>query len=1374
MAMPDPQPNRAVTDRNLLFGILALQMDFIGRDALVAAMNSWVLDKARPLAQILLDQGALAAADYELLEGFVQRHLEKHGQHIERSLAPLSAPETIGAELEPIADHELDAGLAQLPDAPAAVHGSPSTADRAGSSGARFQILRPHASGGLGEVFVARDGDLNREVALKEIQARHADSPQNRARFVREAEVTGGLEHPGIVPVYALGQYPDGRPYYAMRFIRGTSLKQAIERYHNPPPSPPLRGRRAGRQGVQRNLELRQLLGHFIAVCNAIAYAHNRGVVHRDLKPSNIMLGEFGETLVVDWGIAKVLACPEPQGRGQDSTCQFPLPLSSSDSELTHTGQALGTPAYMSPEQAAGRHDQLGPASDIYSLGATLYHLLTGRTPFARSPTSDVLTQVKRGDFPQPRRVKRQVPPALEAICLRAMALQPQARYPSAKALADDLEHWLADEAVTAHVERWPERLERWARHHKGWVWGMAAMVAVALTVAIAGWRVKEAKERQTNEQELRGIAEDERREADKQRQRADRFLYFSRIDLAGRAWHEAHITRMDELLEQTRPEHTGAEDLGGFERDYLLRLRQASLLTLKEHTGEVVSVAFSPDGRRLASASRDHTVKVWDVRTGEASLTFKEHTSDLYGVAFSPDGQHLASASGDGTVKIWDPRTGHVALTLKHTGPVRGVAFSPDGQRLATSTQDGTVKVWNAQTGEEALSFKRHTDAVGTVAFSPDGQRLASASSDQTVKLWDARTGKELLILKGHTSYVYSVAFSPDGQRLASASADRTVKLWDARTGKERLTLKAHTNVVNSVAFSPDGQRLASASADWTIKVWDARTGQETLTLKGHTSFAQSVAFSPDGQRLASASSDETVKLWDARTGQESLTLAGHSGPVTSAAFSPNGQRLASASHDLTVKVWDVRTGRETLTLKGHTGPVRGVAFSPDGQRLASASEDNTLKVWDAGTGQESLTLKGHTGFVYCVAFSPDGQRLASASEDNTVKVWDAGTGEETLTLTGHTGPVISLMFSPDGQRLASASFDRTVKVWDARTGGEILTVVGHTNGVRSVAFSPDGQRLASAGEDRTVKVWDAHTGEEMLTLNGHADIVRSVAFSPDGQRLASASFDQTVKVWDARSGLEAVTLTGHTARVYSVAFSPDGQRLASASSDRMVKLWDATPLSESSEQQLQALSYFRFVAETVVLKGDMIQHIRQTPTLSEPARKQALAFANDYREIPARLNEASWSVVRFHWARPGAYPLALRQAEAAYRNEPGNGLLLTTLGAAQYRNSQYDAALKTLTESEKLNAAGNNDHSLPADLAFLAMTQFQLDKKTDAVSTLSRLRELMKELPFDRDAEEITQEAENLVDPNGDEQVQDEEVPHRKCPAVTSSATE
>ena len=465
-------------DRDLLFGLLALQTNLIDSTALVAAFHDWTSDKSRPMGAILETRGTLNSSRRALIEALVEEHLAQHEDDPRQSLAALSSIGSTRRGLAEVPDAELHVSLAhvseawetQVPDAdrPGVVKGPTST-------GSRFRILRPHAKGGLGVVSVALDEELGREVALKEIQDRHADHPESRARFVLEAEITGGLEHPGIVPVYGLGHYAEGRPYYAMRFIRGDSLHDAIKRFHADESLKADPG--------ERTLALQKLLRRFLDVCDAIDYAHSRGVLHRDLKPGNVMVGNYGETLVVDWGLAK------PMGRSESATQERPLaPSSASGSAATIAGTAVGTPAYMSPEQAVGDLDALGPRSDVYSLGATLYALLTGRAPFEGTDVSDVLKKVQRGEFPAPRAVRPEVPRPLEAACLKAMALRPEDRYPSPRALADDLEHWLADEPVSAWREPRSIRLRRWVRRHPRLVSGGAAgvLMALAATAALA------------------------------------------------------------------------------------------------------------------------------------------------------------------------------------------------------------------------------------------------------------------------------------------------------------------------------------------------------------------------------------------------------------------------------------------------------------------------------------------------------------------------------------------------------------------------------------------------------------------------------------------------------------------------------------------------------------------------------------------------------------------------------------------------------------------------------------------------------------------------------------------------------------------------
>ncbi len=462
--------------KNLLFGLLAMQIGLVTQEALLGAFRVWIHDKSKDLADLLIDRGHFDRADRDAIDILVAHHLGRHGGDAAKSLSSLSAEQTLRRKLADLGDSDVEASIAFVRTASTEADFDRTATQSVGAAtaeGQRFRILRGHAQGGLGAVYVALDAELNREVALKQILEDHADDEDSRQRFVVEAEVTGGLEHPGIVPVYGLGTYADGRPYYAMRLIRGDSLKQVIRQFHEDP--------ELNRYPGLRSLRLRALLRHFIDVCNAIHYAHSRGVLHRDIKPSNIVIGKFGETLVVDWGLAKATGHSDPQAGEQTL-----IPASSGDSAETLPGSALGTPPYMSPEQAIGNIAGLGPASDVYSLGATLYHILCGAAPFGGDDVAAIIQGVIRGDFPRPRMRKPSIDVALEAVCLKAMARLPHERYMSAKALADDVERWMADEPVSAFRDSRARRTARWSRRHAAIVTGGGAILLSA-AVAMAG-----------------------------------------------------------------------------------------------------------------------------------------------------------------------------------------------------------------------------------------------------------------------------------------------------------------------------------------------------------------------------------------------------------------------------------------------------------------------------------------------------------------------------------------------------------------------------------------------------------------------------------------------------------------------------------------------------------------------------------------------------------------------------------------------------------------------------------------------------------------------------------------------------------------------
>jgi eukaryotic-like serine/threonine-protein kinase len=1024
----------------------------------------------------------------------------------------------------------------------------------------RYHILSVLGEGGGGVVYLAQQNHpIKRRVALKVIKP-GMDSKQVIARFEAERQALALLDHPNIAHVFDAGATDLGRPYFVMEFVKGIPVTQFCD---------------------QSKLSLQDRLRLFIPLCHAIQHAHQKGIIHRDIKPSNVLVmldDEAPTPKIIDFGVAKALHQPLT-----DRTM------------VTLQGQFVGTPEYMSPEQAEISNLDVDTRTDIYSLGVLLYEILTGCTPFdpkdLRSkgyaemqriireqdpikPSTRLTTlggkleDIARRRSATADQLRKSVRDDLDWIVMKAMEKDRARRYSTAHDLAEDLERHLSNEPVLARPPSKVYRFQKMVRRNKGLFAAVAVVVAVlVLGVIVSSWQAVLATQAKRAE---------------------SRLLYIANMTLAQQAWEQNNVGRVRQLLDETAtyPER-------GFEWYYWQRQKHLELKALRGHSAWVSSVAFSPDGHRIVTGSGDQTAKVWDVASGKELFTFRGHSAPVVSVAFSPDGQWIATGSRDQTAKVWEANTGKELVTLKgHSTWIWSVAFSPDGQQIVTGSYDRTAKVWETTTGKELFTLKGHDAEISSVAFSPpDGQRIITGSGDQTAKVWDAANGKELFTLKGHSDWVSSVAFSSDGQRIITGSGDQTAKVWDAASGRELLTLKGHSSGINSVAFSPDGQRIATGSRDQTTKIWEASTGKELFTLKGHDAEISSVAFSPpDGQRIVTGSVDQTAKVWEATTDKELLTLKGHSAAVLSGAFSPDGQRIVTGSVDQTAKVLEAATGKELLTLKGHNSIIESAVFSPDGQRIVTGSYDETAKVWEAATGKELLTFKGHDSGISSVAFSSDGQRIVTGTldETGTTKVWEATTGKELVTLKGHSSGINSVAFSPNGQRIVTGSWDHTAKVWEASTGKELFTLIGHSDGILSVAFSPDNQRIITGSVDKTAKVWDATNGSDLFTLKGHTSVIPSVAFSPDGQRIVTGSYDRTAKVWEAASGKELLTLKGHSAGILWMAFSPDGHRIVTGSDDQTAKVWEAASVEQVASWHKEE----QMVAESLAMQ----QHERVT----------------------------------------------------------------------------------------------------------------------------------------------------------------------------------
>ncbi|MEP6820962.1 MAG: protein kinase [Chthoniobacterales bacterium] len=1100
------------------------------------------------------------------------------------------------------------------------------------------QILEEIGRGGMGRVLEAVAKPLQRSVAVKVL----LDRRKGERRFVREARITGQLEHPSVVPVHELGVDEEGRVFYTMKLVKGVTLRQILQDLA------------AKKPDTLRNYALPALLTVFQKACDAVAFAHAQSapIIHRDLKPDNIMVGNYGEVLVMDWGAAKILrgsAPPEVDAEDFDYFEESPSDITTDEIPFaTRPGLAMGTPGYMAPEQARGEAAAADERTDIFALGAILYSLLTLESPVplgtkeahrfkeqantgedvAEKFAASVLPLLDRGSE-RPRLGHlpgRAIPNSLVAVVLKAMALDSALRYAKVLELQADVAAYQRGFATGAEEAGPWKRLRLLVARNKTLFAALATTFVILLTATTVSLQQRGAALESNKKLQLtlqRASLADH--EAARQRFRVG--AWREGLALMGRSltFWPGNRAAANYLLSAIQFGHGDGDKLPVFG---------------VHHDGAVCEITFSPDGLCFATSSYDHTTQVWDTATGRPIGKAFPYAGNMS--CFSSDGRKLITTGEEGIAQIWDVRTGAaLAKPMRHGRPdldslnyVMSAVFSKDGRRILTGSFDHTARIWDASSGEEIAQLV-NPERVADAVFSPDGSRILTSYWYGGAMLWDANTFQPIGAPMKHGATVRKSLFTPDGNRIITSSLDNTARIWDGHTAKSLSAPLRQGDSVWTIDVSPDGRLFATAGYDKTVRLWSVESGAPVGVPMFHGGPVNSVAFSKTGEFLLSASRDKTVRLWDVKTCQQIGAPMRHDDVALCAIFSPDSTRILSGGWDHAAYLWETaeptwpgeivpipgevvsiafdrddqvfvatrrgEAGLWSLSQKRFVTPVihspaeiSGAAFHAATGQFAVATADGVVRFWNATTGAEIGHTSTGIGAIADLAFSADGHSVFVAYLRGTVLHWKIPEGTQIGKAIVHSEKMDALAVAPSGNQLATGCRDDFMYRWDTTGENALLGRIRHTNPVHAIDYSPDGRSIATGCDDHTARIWSIDSGQqqgEPFVLDGRATTVR---YTDAGNTLLVGGVEDTeVSCYDTRTHHGLVLPLPHPAGVRQIISNANGSLVVTVTNDGVARIWRiptaSGPLPNWLADYLSALGGLSFSAG---------QQLAQVPT--------------------------------------------------------------------------------------------------------------------------------------------------------------------------------